>query len=249
MDNKMRNNNFILSLSIFLIYIVSSCYSDNLEIKNKDVISFLKDKKYEIKKSNSGNYLYVYSLDDTKSVIEKDVVVDNKLFKANENNWFFIYDKNQAKIIIKNPIDFGPWNVAGKFLNSEKFIFFNCGTYVDRHVYFFNLKKYDLKPIKIIAIAGMMENNQPYPKDLFLLSKDEKYVAFMNYLNENMLDVDRNLDIIEVIRIVNLENGKEILIQPEKNSKIKLIDWIDNERIKYIMKRNQKIEEKVYKIN
>jgi len=248
----MRTKRNILTLNV--IFIVLSCSSYNLDIKNKEVINFLKDKKYEIKKSNySGNYLYIYSLNNNernnyKNLIKEDIIVNNKVFKINENNWFFIYDKKQEKIIIKNEIDFGPFNGAGQFIDSEEFIFFNCGTYVDRHIYFYNLKNYNLKPIKIISIAGMIENNQTYPRDLFLLSNDNRYVAFMNYLDENMLDSSNLQEIVEVIRIVNLENGKEILIQPEINSTIKLVEWIDNNRIKYIVKENQNIKKKEYKI-
>ena len=70
----------------------------------------------------------------------------------------------------------------------------------------------------------------------FIISKDG-YIVTNNHVIGDVQEI-----------FVNLENGEEILIQPEINSTIKLVEWIDNNRIKYIVKENQNIKKKEYKI-
>jgi len=220
---------------LLLLFIVNiSCYSDNLtEIlsiaKNNALRQILKNNKVEIKKTDGNDYYYVFSpinsSDDEENSykLNGNYNIDGFNFKENEQNWWFIYNKKKDKIIIKetqpgHQIFIG----SGNFDLENNYFYFNLGTYTIRRLYFYSLENEKLNLLNIEFIVGGIDKQKKH----YLFSPSKKFLVLTYPYNENQC--------LNGIKIVNVIDKKEILIEPSKeNQALRIVKWTDNSKLQY----------------
>jgi len=247
----MLKYKLLLFYFLIIINLIHSSDFDKLkdEILSKSLdknIQYLFENPFQIIKLNDRFY-YIYGvnpkdLNDESLPITKEIKIDDLIFKKEEMNWWCIFDASLKKLCIRNDENYYFWSKAGQFNKKHNLLYFNIGTYVDRHFKIFDLLNPDKKPNEFMAAVGGI-NGQ---REDILVSEYDKIVAYIFPINNKWPDENSEMGI--KIRIIDTYKDLEIKSNKE-NISLEIVKFEKNKIIYKEIKNRGMKDQSVIKEN
>ena len=223
----------MLSFFIFLIISCSELNSINKARINKMLVKMDKNAKdllnypYKYDVSPSKNYILIYSIgcdsmeDEDIAVeikIKKDIKFGKHLFSKGEYDWWFVYDIKGRRIIKKGKNLFLLKPVLWDETNN--YLIFDTST---GYITDFDFCSLSVPEEKSFSIYTYYEGKGSL-NFVYLFNKDSNFIAYLTVLK---MDDFSGMTAESIgIGIKRIEDGKEIIISPEKeNGFLELVDW------------------------